>query len=41
VQDYVIGKVNITPYGQWINQWRGNSGSWAEFFSFDADPVGA
>ena len=40
VQSYAIGMVNTSPYGKWINQWRGNSGSWAEFLSFDSDPAG-
>jgi hypothetical protein len=40
IQDYAIGNVNITAHGKWIQQWRGNSGTWAEFCSFDSDPLG-
>lgn len=40
IQDYAIGKVNVTAYGRWINQYRANSGTWTDFFTFDSEPGG-
>lgn len=40
IQDYAIGAIGLNPYGKWILQYRRNSGTWAEFLSFDSDPLG-
>ena len=37
IQDYAIGSASTTAYWKWKMQWRGNSGTWADFFEFDSD----
>jgi len=39
VQDYAIGMVNTSAHGKYNMQWRGNNGTWANFYQFDSDPV--
>ncbi len=39
IQDYAIGMANTGAYWKWKVQWRGNSGTWADFLEYDSDPV--